>query len=380
MINEHDRISVNRWRLILGSYSGDSLNFYANGDELRQFRDMEQLLDYLYSRAQGDDVRESENRCGGNEKSNLMAAEWITKIRELFPKQTAEVLESHALEKFGMIELLTDKEILERMTPDVNLLKTILQLKHLMKGDVLKTAENIADKVAKELSRKIENDVKRAVSGQLDRNSSSCVRSARNLDFKKTVQRNLKNYDRDSQHLIIKDLYFSNRIKKYNNKRVIIAIDESGSMLGSVIYSAVMAQIISSLPFAEIKLVIFDTSVVDLSGQADRPAQVLMSVQLGGGTNIGGALGYCETLIAVPNKTSVIVVTDLYEGMPENRLLNVSRNIIQSGAKLNFLTALDESANPAFDRRIGQKLADMGAFVGAVTPDKLGEYICRMVV
>lgn len=380
MINEHDRISVNRWRLILGSYSGDSLNFYGNGDELRQFRDMEQLLDYLYSRAQGDDVRESENRCGGNEKSNLMAAEWITKIRELFPKQTAEVLESHALEKFGMIELLTDKEILERMTPDVNLLKTILQLKHLMKGDVLKTAENIADKVAKELSRKIENDVKRAVSGQLDRNSSSCVRSARNLDFKKTVQRNLKNYDRDSQHLIIKDLYFSNRIKKYNNKRVIIAIDESGSMLGSVIYSAVMAQIISSLPFAEIKLVIFDTSVVDLSGQADRPAQVLMSVQLGGGTNIGGALGYCETLIAVPNKTSVIVVTDLYEGMPENRLLNVSRNIIQSGAKLNFLTALDESANPAFDRRIGQKLADMGAFVGAVTPDKLGEYICRMVV
>ncbi len=105
-----------------------------------------------------------------------------------------------------------------------------------------------------------------------------------------------------------------------------------------------------------------------------------MSVQLGGGTNIGGALGYCETLIAVPNKTSVIVVTDLYEGMPENRLLNVSRNIIQSGAKLNFLTALDEGANPAFDRRIGQKLADMGAFVGAVTPDKLGEYICRMVV
>lgn len=380
MINEHDRISVNRWRLILGSYSGDSLNFYANGDELRQFQDMEQLLDYLYSRAQGDDVRESENRCGGNEKSNLMAAEWITKIRELFPKQTAEVLESHALEKFGMTELLTDKEILERMTPDVNLLKTILQLKHLMKGDVLKTAENIADKVAKELSRKIENDVKRAVSGQLDRNSSSCVRSARNLDFKKTVQRNLKNYDRDSQHLIIKDLYFSNRIKKYNNKRVIIAIDESGSMLGSVIYSAVMAQIISSLPFAEIKLVIFDTSVVDLSGQADRPAQVLMSVQLGGGTNIGGALGYCETLIAVPNKTSVIVVTDLYEGMPENRLLNISRNIIQSGAKLNFLTALDEGANPAFDRRIGQKLADMGAFVGAVTPDKLGEYICRMVV
>ncbi|MBO5164559.1 MAG: VWA domain-containing protein [Ruminococcus sp.] len=380
MKTETDRISVNRWRLILGSYSGDSLGFSGSGDEIRQFHDMEQLLDYLYSKAQGDDVRETEERSGGTGKSNLMAAEWITKIRELFPKQTAEVLESHALEKFGMTELLADKEILERMTPDINLLKTVLQLKHLMKGDVLKTAEQIADKVARELSKKIENDVKRAISGQLDRSSSSRVRSARNLDFQKTIRRNLKNYDRDSKQLIIKDIYFSNRIKKYNNKRVIIAIDESGSMLGSVIYSAVMAQIISSLPFAEIRLVIFDTSVVDLSGQADRPAQVLMSVQLGGGTDIGGALSYCETLIAMPAKTSVIVVTDLYEGMPENRLLNVSRNIIQSGAKLNFLTALDEGANPAFDRRLGQKLADMGAFVGAVTPDKLGDYICRMVV
>ncbi len=380
MKTETDRISVNRWRLILGSYSGDNLGFSGSGDEIRQFHDMEQLLDYLYSKAQGDDVRETEDRSGGTGKSNLMAAEWITKIRELFPKQTAEVLESHALEKFGMTELLADKEILERMTPDINLLKTVLQLKHLMKGDVLKTAEQIADKVARELSQKIENDVKRAISGQLDRSSSSRVRSARNLDFQKTIRRNLKNYDRDSKQLIIKDIYFSNRIKKYNNKRVIIAIDESGSMLGSVIYSAVMAQIISSLPFAEIKLVIFDTSVVDLSGQADRPAQVLMSVQLGGGTDIGGALSYCETLVAVPAKTSVIVVTDLYEGMPENRLLNVSRNIIQSGAKLNFLTALDEGANPAFDRRLGQKLADMGAFVGAVTPDKLGDYICRMVV
>jgi len=141
MKTETDRISVNRWRLILGSYSGDSLGFNGSSDEIRQFHDMEQLLDYLYSKAQGDDVRDTEERSGGTGKSNLMAAEWITKVRELFPKQTAEVLESHALEKFGMTELLADKEILERMTPDINLLKTVLQLKHLMKGDVLKTAE-----------------------------------------------------------------------------------------------------------------------------------------------------------------------------------------------------------------------------------------------
>ena len=149
-------------------------------------------------------------------------------------------------------------------------------------------------------------------------------------------------------------------------------------MTGSIIYSAVMAQIISNLPFAEVKLIIFDTKIVDLSEEADDPAQILMSVQLGGGTDIGKALGYCETLIATPSHTSVIVVTDLYEGAMQSRLLNISRNIIESGANLNFLTALDEEARPAYNKSLGQILANMGAFVGALTPDQLGEYIGRM--
>ena len=140
-----------------------------------------------------------------------------------------------------------------------------------------------------------------------------------------------------------------------------------------------MAQIISKLPFAEVKLVIFDTSIVDLSEMAEDPAEVLMSVQLGGGTNIAGALGYCETLIRTPGDTCVLVVTDLYEGGSQRKLLNTSRSIIQSGARLSFLTALDDQANPAFDRELGQKLADAGAFVGALTPDMLGDYIGRIM-
>ncbi|MDE5764846.1 MAG: VWA domain-containing protein [Ruminococcus sp.] len=380
MNDNTNQTALNRWKLILGSLSGNDLQFGGNQQQINQLTDMEELLDYLYSRAQGDDVRQDSGRSGGLGKSQIMAAEWITKIRRLFPKETADVLENHALEKFNMTELLADKKILERMTPDMNLLKTILQLKHLMRGDVLNTARKIAEKVAQELSSKIENDIRRTFSGRIDRNSSSPVKSARNLDFKKTIRHNLKNYDSESGQLILKNIYFSNKIKKYNNKRIIIAVDESGSMLGSVIYSAVMAQIIARLPFAEVKLVIFDTSIVDLSGEAGDPAQVLMSVQLGGGTDIGKALGYCESLIASPSRTCVIVVTDLYEGGAEKNLLNISRNIIGSGAKLNFLTALDENANPAYNRLLGQKLADMGAFVGAMTPEQLGNYISKMIL
>ena len=372
---------LNRWRLILGKQSEQDLNFNGSQREVRGLEDMENLLEYLYSQAAGEDVRQDDgtgNRKGGSSKSKLNAAKWITKVRELFPKQTAEVLEKQALEEFHMTELLTDKKILEQIQPDMNLLKTVLQLKHLMKGEVLETAKTIAQKVADELREKLENDIRRSILGRIDRNSSSPVHSARNLDIKKTIRRNLKHYDTESNQLILQDVYFNNRVKKYSTWRVIIAIDESGSMLGSVIYSAVMAQILAKLPFADVKLIIFDTSIVDLSGQAEDPAEILMSVQLGGGTDIGRALAYCEQLIETPAKTCVLCVTDLYEGAPETRLLNTSRNIIESGAKLNFLTALDETANPAYDRNLGQKLANMGAFVGALTPEQLGDYIGKI--
>ncbi|MEE1177651.1 MAG: VWA domain-containing protein [Paludibacteraceae bacterium] len=373
-------LALNRWRLVLGSMSDNSLSFSGSDREIMSFEDMEQLLDYLYSHAQGDDVRGESisDRSGGLGESQLTAAKWITKVRELFPKQTAEVLERHALDEFKMTELLTDKKVLEQMKPDMSLLKTVLQLKHLMKGEVLETAKKIARAVAEELSEKLAQSTRQALTGRLDRNSRSAVRSARNIDIHKTIRRNLKNYDKENETLLLKDVYFSSRVKKYNKKTVIIAVDESGSMLGSVIYSAVMAQIMSKLPFAEIKLVIFDTEIVDLSGMVEDPVEVMMSVQLGGGTDIGKALSYCESLIQTPSDTCVLCVTDLCEGGYPHILLNTAQNIMTSGAKLSFLTALDECANPVYDKNMGQLLADMGAFVGALTPDQLGDYIGRI--
>ncbi|NLT09670.1 MAG: VWA domain-containing protein [Ruminococcus sp.] len=376
MSEKYDNIlAVNRWRLVLGSRSEKSLDFGGSVGEIGQYKDMEQLLDYLYSNAQGDDVRRSEGRHGGTEDSRLTAAKWITRVRELFPKSAAEVMQRHALEEFGMTELLTDKKILESMKPDMQLLKTVLQLKHLMRGEVLETARRVAKQVADELRQKLESSTRRAITGKLDRSQRSPVRSSRNIDMKKTIRHNLKNYDTEHEQLVLQDIYFGSRIKKYNKKTVIIAIDESGSMLGSVIYSAVMAQIIAGMSFADVRLVIFDTNVVDLSSETDDPAQVIMSIQLGGGTDIGKALSYCETLITVPHETCVICVTDLYEGGIRSRLLNTARGIIGSSAKLSFLTALDEESEPVFDRKLGQELADIGAFVGALTPDRLGEYI-----
>ena len=128
------------------------------------------------------------------------------------------------------------------------------------------------------------------------------------------------------------------------------------------------------------KLVIFDTNVVDLSGYVTDPVETLMSIQLGGGTNIAGALAYCEGLVDMPYRTMVVLVSDLYEGYGYQNMYRISKGIIESGAKLIVLTALDMEANPNYDRNAAAVLADMGAFVGAMTPEELAEWMGKIIV
>lgn len=373
--NINDLENLNKWRLILGKNSENHISFSGRYSENVSYQDMESTLDFLYSHEFGDELVHT----GGSGSSQLYVADWINEVRKIFPKKTVEVLEKQALDNFNMTELLTDKEVLQKMEPNTDLLKTILQFKNLMKNDVIIEAKRIIKKVVDEISEKLQTEVKKSLLGKLNRNMPSNVKSIRNLDVKRTIQRNLKNYDVENKRLVLKDLYFNSRTKRFNKWNIIIAVDESGSMLDSVIYSAVMAGIFAKLPMIETKLVIFDTQVVDLSSYVDDPVEVLMGMQLGGGTDIGKAVGYCETLCSNPHETIFVIVTDLYEGGNPNTLLKTCADIIGSGSKMIFLTALDRNANPAFDRNLGQKLANMGAFVGAMTPEELGDYIGKMI-
>ena len=367
---------LNRWRLVLGKYASEQISFSGGG---LNYMDMENVLDYLYSREYGEEQEIRKDRQGGSEGSKLTVPSWLHQVKRLFPKRTVEVLERHALEKYGMTELLTDPEVLQKLEPNKELLKTILELKHMMKGDVLRMAREIVRKVAEEIARKLEQEIRVSFFGQINRNASSPVKSARNLDMKKTIRMNLKNYDTENRQLVLKNVYFNSRMKKYNQWRVIICVDESGSMLDSVIHSAIMAGIFAKLPMLDTKLVIFDTNVVDLSGYVEDPVETLMSVQLGGGTNIAGALNYCEGLIDFPFRTMVVLVTDLYEGGGYQRLYSTAKGIIESGAKLVVLTALDMDANPNYDRNAAAVLADMGAFVGAMTPEELAGWMGKII-
>lgn len=376
-------LSLNKWRLILGRYSNDRIPFSESGNNIN-YVDMDVLLDYLYSREYGeeDGVRSdkgTKSRQGSLDPSKLTVPTWITKIRELFPKETVEILEKHALEKYELTELLTDKEVLEKLEPNKELLKSIIQMKHLMKGEVLQTAKAIIKKVADEISRSLENDIRRSITGRIDRNKNSLIKNSRNLDMKKTIKANLKNYDINENKLIIDKVYFNDRVKKYNKWNVIIAVDESGSMLDSIIHSAVMAGIFARLPMIKTNLIIFDTEVVDLSSQIDDVVEVLMNVQLGGGTNITKALTYCENLMENPSRTIVVCITDLFEGYSYEAMLTRAKSIVESGAKLVVLTALDFEGSAVYRKDAAMAMAACGAEVAAMTPGGLAEWIAEII-
>lgn len=377
MNDRQDIEHLNKWRLLLGKYASGELPFGEDGSGIR-YMEMEDVLDFLYAREYGENegVRQ---QTGGDGGSSITISEWINKIRELFPKETVEIMEKQALDRYGMTELLTDKRVLERLEPNQELLKTILQLKGSMNQEVLMEAKKIVRHVVDELTEKLRQDIRQAIVGRVDRTKTSTVKSSRNLDMKKTIQKNLKNYDSERKRLVLERVYFNARVKKYNTWRVIIAVDESGSMLDSVIHSAVMAGIFAGLPMLDTKLVIFDTNVVDLSDYADDPVETLMTVQLGGGTNIGGALDYCERLIENPERTIVVLITDLYEGGDTSTMYSVTKGMIEAGCKMIVLTALDMAANPNYSRGAAAMMAQLGAHVAAMTPMQLADWVAEVV-
>ncbi len=369
-----DGAALNRWRLVLGKNAGQQIGL----ESVRLVR-MDEALDFLYGREAGADVRGEKSPQGGREASQPTVAHWLSEVRCLFPRETAEILQRHALDRYQLTELLADREVLEKMEPNEALLETVLSLKHMMKGSVLDAARRIVRRVMEELTRRMQSDVQRSALGKLDRSSRSSIRSLRNLDVQRTIRKNLAHYDMEKRRLMVEQVYFNGRVKRYNPWRVILAVDESGSMLQSIIHSAVMAGIFAKLPMLDTRLVIFDTAVVDLSGYVDDPVETLMSVQLGGGTDIAGALRYCESLIVSPHRTMVVLVSDLCEGNTRQNLYGVCRDILESGAKLIALTALNENADPAYDRTVAENLAGMGAYVGAMTPARLADFMAHVM-
>lgn len=366
-----------RWRLVLGAGSEQLC-----GDLTPHDQGQERCLSYLYDReGQGRNVRSrDDDRSGSLDESSLTVPEWINQIHELFPKTTIERLEKDALERYQLDEMVTNPEVLARAQPNATLLKAVLRTKHLMNQNVLKAAQHLVRQTVEELMKQLAEEIRGAFQGSVDRRNRSFLKIAKNFDVATTLQRNMKHYDPKRRQVLVETPYFFSRVRRQVDRwQMIILVDESGSMMDSVIHSAVSAAVFYALRTMKMHLCIFDTSVVDLTDQIVDPVETLMKIQLGGGTDIGHALAYAETLVENPRRTMVVLITDFYEGGPQGRLFSVSKNLVDSGVTCLGLAALDGQAEPTYDKAIAQRLVQMGWHVGAMTPGELAQWVAEKV-
>ena len=369
-----------RWRLVLGKYAEPRLGGPGAGGENAR-RDA--ALEYLYGREyKGRGLRERhphEPGGGSLDASQLTLVTWLGEVRELFPKDTIEIIEKHALDRYGMTELVTDPQALARMQPNQQLLRTLLSLRGHLHGEVLHIARRIVKQVVDEIRRKLESEVRQTLAGRLNRFRHSPMAVMQNFDALGTVRRNLAHYDQERKKLVIEELRFFERNARRLPWDVILCVDQSGSMVDSVIHSAVMAGILAGLPAFRVKIVVFDTSVVDLSDHADDPVETLMSVQLGGGTNIAQAMRYCAQLVENPHRTALVLVSDFCEGAPPGELLREVKALAEARVKLLGLASLDDQAHPSYDHAMAERLAACGMEIAALTPQRLAHWLVKVI-
>jgi hypothetical protein len=365
-----------RWRLVLGEAAEGSLS----GQLDARGRAMDSALAWLYGREGDLDAREVRERQGGPGASVLSVPEWINEIQTLFPKETIERLERDAVERYRIDEVVTRPEVLARVEPNETLLRAVLRTKHLMNPEVLAVARRLVERVVRELMEKLRKDVRQAFAGTLDRRRHSPVKSARNFDFRRTLRENLDRYSPDTRRVAIERAHFFSRTKRHAERwQVILLVDQSGSMVSSVIHSAVTAACLWGLPGIRTHLVAFDTAVVDLTSEVTDPVELLMKVQLGGGTDIQQAVAYAEGLIDAPRRAIVVLISDFYEGGNPQSLIQRVRGLCSQGTTVLGLAALDQDASPAYDHDCARRLVEAGAHVGAMTPGELATWIAEKV-
>jgi len=368
---------LGRWRLILGASSQDQLNQYGGGDLALDADQqlMDEALAAIYDQTQeaGDS---GGKRSAGSGGSSPRLAKWLGDIRTYFSEDVVAVIQQDAIDRKGMRELLLEPELLKNVQPNVQLVGTLLSLGGQIPERTKETARMVVRAVADKIKLTLEQRIRQAVQGALNRNEHSPIPHANSIDWKWTIGRNLKNYNAQLGRLIPERVYFYSRAQRTNNWTVIVDMDQSGSMADSVVYGAVTGSIFASLPALKTHVVAFDTEVVDLTETCgDDPVDMLFGVQLGGGTDINKSVAYCEQFITEPSETLFILLTDLFEGGNQAQLVRRLGEMVESGVRVLCLLALSDSGTPCFDEALARRLSALGIPCFACTPDRLPELV-----
>ncbi|GAA1882969.1 VWA domain-containing protein [Streptantibioticus ferralitis] len=363
---------LRRWRLVLGGEADGSCRTPAGQDAK-----MDAALAALYGGGIGG--HSGSGRTAGLGGSAPRVARWLGDIRRYFPTSVVQVMQRDAIDRLGLSALLLEPEMLEAVEADVHLVGTLLSLHQAMPETTKETARTVVRKVVADLEARLATRTRATLTGALDRSARVQRPRHRDIDWNRTIRGNLKNYLPEHRTVVPERLVGYGRAARGVRKDVVLCVDQSGSMAASVVYASVFGAVLASMRSIATKLVVFDTSVVDLTDQLDDPVDVLFGTQLGGGTDINRALAYCQSLITRPSETVVVLISDLYEGGIRHEMLKRVAAMKASGVQFVALLALSDEGAPSYDRDHAAGLAALGAPAFACTPDLFPEVMAAAI-
>ena len=315
--------------------------------------EMDRVLEALYD----------SDRSAGLGSSCPNVNRWLGDIRQYFPKSVVQVMQKDALERLKLHQMLLEPETLETIEANVHLIGTLLSLKSVIPNKTMETARKVVRKVTDDFR----NPPTEAVRGALNKASRTSRPRPSEIDWHRTIRKNLHNYIPERGTIIAEQLVGYGR-KRSSLRDIVLCIDQSESMATSVVYASILGAVLASLKAVSTRLVVFDTQIVDLTDQLDDPVDVLLGTQLGGGTDINRAVRYCRQHITRPSQTIFILISDLSEGGVAADLLRQTAEMIHSGVMMVCLLALNDEGALCFDEKLAAQMTELGAPAFACTP------------
>lgn len=357
---------LRRWRLVLGGTDdpdaeGTGVTLDATDSRI------DAALGAIY------DARTPKRGRGGGRSAGLgrsapSVARWLGDIRRYFPSPTVQVLQRDAIDRLGLRQLLLEPEMLRAVEPDLHLVTLLVELNKLLPDTTRATARQVVASIVEQIRRRLETPMQQAVHGALARAQRGRRPRPADIDWPHTILANLRNYLPEHNTVVPERLVGFGRRQRSLARDVVVAIDQSASMADSVVYAAVFGAVLAQIPALRTSIVAFDTSVVDLTALADDPVDVLFGVQLGGGTDIAQAMGYCRQLISRPSESVLVVISDLFEGGNADLLHARIDELVRAGVTVVVLLALSDEGAPAYDHEQAAILARLGVAAFACTP------------
>ncbi len=366
---------LRRWRLLLGGGDADGIGQgKGEGDAADSFslNQRDQAIDNALSALYDSD------RQGGLGNSSPNVARWLGDIRTYFPASVVQVMQNDALNRLNLQQMLLEPELLDAVEPDVHLVANLLSLSSIMPSRTQETARRVVRQVVEQLQRKLANPTRQAILGSLNRAIRNRRPRHHEIDWNRTIRANLKHYQPQYGTIIPETLIGYGR-KRSSLQDIILCIDQSGSMATSVVYAGIFGAVLASLRAVQTRIVVFDTSVVDLTDAAQDPVDLLFGTQLGGGTDINRALTYCQGLVRRPQDTILVLMSDLYEGGNQDEMLKRVAALVGLGVQLITLLALNDEGAPMYDHWIAEKLAELGIPAMACTPDQFPDLMAAAI-